>query len=319
MSINVEHLVKSYGPIKAVDDISFQISQGEVFGMLGPNGAGKTTTVEIIERLRQADSGRVTVLGLDVTKATNKIKQRIGIQVQSPALLPLLKVEEILDTFAGLYHHSLPVNDLLELLALQESRKILVKNLSGGQQQRLSVAMALVNDPEIAFLDVYERQVEWYLTTFIIPDDYQQRILEAHRKVTAAYDETEDKRRGLEASLARLKDQHRWGHIGQEEYLKEYRETELQLRQLSPVTSSEDNLKRLADFLANVAEAWREANQEQRNKLARVLFEQIWIEDSRVIEVKPRDELKTFFQLSFEEHLEKSIWRPRKVDGSRHI
>jgi ABC-2 type transport system ATP-binding protein len=153
MSINVEHLVKSYGPIKAVDDISFQISQGEVFGMLGPNGAGKTTTVEIIEGLRQADSGRVTVLGLDVTKATNKIKQRIGIQLQSPALLPLLKVEEILDTFAGLYHHSLPVNDLLELLALQESRKILVKNLSGGQQQRLSVAMALVNDPEIAFLD----------------------------------------------------------------------------------------------------------------------------------------------------------------------
>jgi ABC-2 type transport system ATP-binding protein len=153
MSINVEHLVKSYGPIRAVDDISFQVSRGEVFGMLGPNGAGKTTTVEIIEGLRWADSGRVSVLGIDVTKDPDKIKQRIGIQLQSPSLLPLLRVEEILDTFAGFYHHSSPVDYLLELLALQESRKILVKNLSGGQQQRLSVAMALVNDPEIAFLD----------------------------------------------------------------------------------------------------------------------------------------------------------------------
>lgn len=153
------------------------------------------------------------------------------------------------------------------------------------------------------FLDVYERQVEWYLTTFIIPDDYQQRILEAHRKVTAAYDETEDKRRGLEASLARLKDQYRWGHIGQEEYLKEYRETELQLRQLTPVTSSEDNLKRLADFLANVAEAWREANQEQRNKLARVLFEEIRLDNGgKIVVVKPKIELEPFFRLSFECH-----------------
>jgi ABC-2 type transport system ATP-binding protein len=153
MAINVEHLVKSYGPIMAVDDISFQVSRGEVFGMLGPNGAGKTTTAEIIEGLRPMDSGQVTVLGIDVTKTPSKIKQRIGIQLQSPSLMPLLKVEEIIDTFAGLYHHSVPVNELLELLALQESRKILVKNLSGGQQQRLSVAMALVNDPELAFLD----------------------------------------------------------------------------------------------------------------------------------------------------------------------
>ncbi len=153
MAINLERLVKCYGSLRAVDDLSFQVSQGEVFGMLGPNGAGKTTTVEIIEGLRQADSGKVSVLGMDIIKNSNEIKQKIGIQLQSPSLLPLLKVEEILDTFAGLYRHSLPVNDLLELLALQESRKVLVKNLSGGQQQRLSVAMALVNDPEIAFLD----------------------------------------------------------------------------------------------------------------------------------------------------------------------
>jgi ABC-2 type transport system ATP-binding protein len=151
--IEVGHLVKHYGSIKAVDDITFQVSQGEIFGMLGPNGAGKTTTVEIIEGLRQADSGHVSVMGLDIAKVPSKIKQRIGIQLQAPSLLPLLRVEEILDTFAGFYQHHLPVEEVLELLSLRESRKVLVKNLSGGQQQRLSVAMAFVNDPEIAFLD----------------------------------------------------------------------------------------------------------------------------------------------------------------------
>ncbi len=153
MVIEVEHLVKHYGPIKAVNDISFQVKPGETFGMLGPNGAGKTTTVEIIEGLRSADSGRVSVLGLDIAKVPARIKQRIGIQLQAPSLLPLVTVQEILDLFAGFYEHSLPVDDVLELLALKDSRKVLVKNLSGGQQQRLSVAMALINDPDIAFLD----------------------------------------------------------------------------------------------------------------------------------------------------------------------
>lgn len=153
MVIEVEHLVKHYGPIKAVDDISFQVMPGEAFGMLGPNGAGKTTTVEIIEGLRSADSGRVSVLGLDIAKVPARIKQRIGIQLQAPSLLPLVTVQEILNLFAGFYEHSLPVDDVLELLALKDSRKVLVKNLSGGQQQRLSVAMALINDPDIAFLD----------------------------------------------------------------------------------------------------------------------------------------------------------------------
>jgi len=151
--IEVEHLVKHYDTIKAVDDISFQVAEADIFGMLGPNGAGKTTTVEIIEGLRPADSGHVSLMGLDITRTPQKIKQRIGIQLQAPSLLPLLKVEEILDTFAGFYHHHLPVADVLELLSLQESRKVLVKNLSGGQLQRLSVAMSLINDPEIAFLD----------------------------------------------------------------------------------------------------------------------------------------------------------------------
>jgi len=151
--IDVQHLVKHYGPIKAVDDISFQVTRGEVFGMLGPNGAGKTTTIEIIEGLRVADSGQVSVMGLDISKAPSKIKQKIGIQLQAPTLLPLLRVEEILDTFAGLYQRHLPIDDVLKLLFLTESRRVLVKNLSGGQQQRLSVALSLINDPEITFLD----------------------------------------------------------------------------------------------------------------------------------------------------------------------
>ena len=153
MVIEVEHLVKSYGPVRAVDGISFHVEPGEVFGMLGPNGAGKTTTVEIIEGLREADSGRVLVMGMDVSRVPAQIKQKIGVQLQAPSLLPLLRVEEMLDTFGGFYQSSLPVGDILELLSLRESRKVLVKNLSGGQQQRLSVALALVNDPEIAFLD----------------------------------------------------------------------------------------------------------------------------------------------------------------------
>ncbi len=153
MVIEVLNLVKHYGTIKAVDGISFHVEQGEVFGMLGPNGAGKTTTVEIIEGLRTADSGRVTVLGLDVAKVPARIKQKIGVQLQAPSLMPSLTVDELLDTFAGFYKRSLPIGDVVELLALTESRKVLVKNLSGGQQQRLSVALALINDPEVAFLD----------------------------------------------------------------------------------------------------------------------------------------------------------------------
>jgi len=151
--IEVKNLVKTYGPITAVNDISFSIRQSEVFGMLGPNGAGKTTTVEILEGLRSADSGQISVLGMDVAKTSDKIKQKIGIQLQAPSLLPLLKVDEILDTFAGLYRHSLPIDQVLSIVSLEESRHVLVKNLSGGQQQRLSVAMALVNDPELVFLD----------------------------------------------------------------------------------------------------------------------------------------------------------------------
>ncbi|MBE0479923.1 MAG: ABC transporter ATP-binding protein [Dehalococcoidia bacterium] len=151
--VAVENLIKCYGEVRAVDDISFRVMRGEVFGMLGPNGAGKTTTVEIIEGLRTADSGNVSVLGLDVSRVPAKIKQRIGVQLQAPSLLPLLSVQEMLGLFGRFYRTRLQIDHLLELLSLTESRKTLVRNLSGGQQQRLSVALALVNDPDIAFLD----------------------------------------------------------------------------------------------------------------------------------------------------------------------
>ena len=153
MIIEVENLRKSYGTVKAVNGLSFQVAAGEIFGMLGPNGAGKTTTVEIIEGLRPADLGRVSVLGMDVARVPAKVKERIGVQLQAPSLLPLLTVQEILSLFGSFYRKSLPIDEAIGLLALEESRRVLVKNLSGGQQQRLSVALALINDPDITFLD----------------------------------------------------------------------------------------------------------------------------------------------------------------------
>jgi ABC-2 type transport system ATP-binding protein len=151
--IGVTNLVKSYGTVKAVNQISFEVAQGEVFGMLGPNGAGKTTTVEIVEGLRPADSGSATVLGMDVSKATRAVKERIGVQPQSPALFPSLTVREMINFFRSLYQKSVPTSQIVELASLQESQNVLFRNLSGGQQQRLSVSLAFVNDPEIIFLD----------------------------------------------------------------------------------------------------------------------------------------------------------------------
>ena len=151
--IEVNTLVKAYGNIKAVNQVSFDVVQGEVFGMLGPNGAGKTTTVEIIEGMRTADSGTVKVLGMDISKQTRAIKERIGVQSQDPALFPTMKVHEIVNFFRSLYKKSIPASEIIELVALKESQNVLFNNLSGGQQQRLSVALAFVNDPDIIFLD----------------------------------------------------------------------------------------------------------------------------------------------------------------------
>jgi ABC-2 type transport system ATP-binding protein len=151
--VEVKDLFKSYGEVKAVSGISFNISKGEIFGMLGPNGAGKSTTVEIIEGLRSPDSGSVNVLGMDISKDTRNVKELIGVQSQSPALFPDLKVKEIIDFFRSLYKKSVPTSEIVGVASLQESQNVLFRNLSGGQQQRLSVAVAFVNDPEMIILD----------------------------------------------------------------------------------------------------------------------------------------------------------------------
>ncbi len=151
--IRVEDVRKAYGDVQAVDGVSFEVRRGEIFGLLGPNGAGKTTTVEMLEGLRRPDSGTLHVLGVDAARHPERIKPRIGVQLQTAALFPNLTVEELIELFASFYPRALPTSQLVEALDLAEKRAARVKTLSGGQQQRLSVALALVNDPEIVFLD----------------------------------------------------------------------------------------------------------------------------------------------------------------------
>ncbi len=151
--ITVDGLTKRYGPLVAVDGISFAVHPGETFGMLGPNGAGKTTTLEMIEGLRQPDAGRMTFMGLDAVRERGKVQQRIGVQLQSQALWPELTVEETLKVFQSLFNKRAPVEKLLERFSLTEKRNARVKGLSGGQRQRLSIATALVNNPDLVFLD----------------------------------------------------------------------------------------------------------------------------------------------------------------------
>ena len=151
--IRVEGLRKMYGDLAAVDGISFEVHKGEVFGLLGPNGAGKTTTVEVLEGLRKPDGGTVSVLGIDVVSDPNQLKPRIGVSLQNAALYPKLTVVELLDLFGTFYPKSRPSDELIGLMDLGEKRKSRTQELSGGQQQRLSVALALVGDPELVFLD----------------------------------------------------------------------------------------------------------------------------------------------------------------------
>ena len=151
--IRVSDLRKRYGDVKAVDGVTFEVGKGEVFGMLGPNGAGKTTTIETLEGLREPDSGKVEVFGLDVTRHAPSIKQRIGVQLQSVSLYPRLTVTELLDLFGSFFNHHLPTKQLIDALDLGERAGARSMDLSGGQQQRLSIALALVNDPELIFLD----------------------------------------------------------------------------------------------------------------------------------------------------------------------
>jgi ABC-2 type transport system ATP-binding protein len=151
--IRVRGLVKRYGELVAVDGIDFEVASGEIFGLLGPNGAGKTTTVEILEGLRTPDAGETTVLGLDVAKDASAIKPRIGVSLQTAALYPKLTVVELIDLFRSFYTTSRPTAELVDALELGERRHARTSELSGGQRQRLAVALALVNDPELVFLD----------------------------------------------------------------------------------------------------------------------------------------------------------------------
>jgi ABC-2 type transport system ATP-binding protein len=151
--IRVRGLVKRYDDVTAVDGIDFDVAPGEVFGLLGPNGAGKTTTVEILEGLREPDAGQAIVLGVDVATGAASLKPRIGVSLQTASLYPKLTVVEVIDLFRSFYETPRPTEELIELLELGERRNARTKDLSGGQRQRLSVALALVNDPELVFLD----------------------------------------------------------------------------------------------------------------------------------------------------------------------
>src|SRR5215475_3541330 len=153
-AISVRGLRKSYGPVTAVDDVSFDVEPGEFFGILGPNGAGKTTTLEMMEGLRQPDSGTLSVLGLPPWPRNPALLPRIGVQLQASSFFERLTVREQIGTFASLY--GVPArraDEMLSVVGLDESASVRTEKLSGGQAQRLSIACALVHDPELVFLD----------------------------------------------------------------------------------------------------------------------------------------------------------------------
>jgi ABC-2 type transport system ATP-binding protein len=152
-AVRIESIRKSYGSLVAVSDVSFEVANGEIFGVVGPNGAGKTTTIECIEGIRRADEGRIAVLGLDPARQERELRQRIGVQLQQSALPPRLKVWEALDLYSTFYDRTVDWRGLLERLGLEEKRNAAFAKLSGGQKQRLFIALALVNDPELIFLD----------------------------------------------------------------------------------------------------------------------------------------------------------------------
>jgi ABC-2 type transport system ATP-binding protein len=151
--IEVEGLKKSYGTLPAVKGIDFEVRAGEVFGLLGPNGAGKTTTIEILEGLRARSAGRVAVLGYDPETQASEVKDRVGVCLQSTRLQEKMKVREAMELFASFYTRTVDTAKLLDRLQLREKRDAMYGKLSGGQKQRLALALALLNDPQVLFLD----------------------------------------------------------------------------------------------------------------------------------------------------------------------
>jgi len=151
--IEVQHLHKRYGKTVAVDDISFAVEQGEIFGILGPNGAGKSTTVECIEGLRAPDRGQITVLGLDPQRDRAELTQRLGVQLQDSQLPDQLRVAEALELYSAFYRTPADWRELMDVLGLAGKANTRFGKLSGGQKQRLSIALALVGSPQVAVLD----------------------------------------------------------------------------------------------------------------------------------------------------------------------
>ncbi len=161
-AVTVTNLVKRYGSFVAVEDVSFSIEEGEIFGIIGPNGAGKTTTVECISGLRAADSGSISVYGLSPQRDRDKIREFVGVQLQESALPARLKVREALELFASFYADPLDPLEVLKSLGIEHIQRAAFKNLSGGEKQRVSIALALIGNPKIAILDE--------LTTGLDPD-----------------------------------------------------------------------------------------------------------------------------------------------------
>jgi ABC-2 type transport system ATP-binding protein len=152
-AVQVVAIRKTYGSTVALDDVSFAVEPGEIFGLIGPNGAGKTTTMECVEGLRTPDRGTITVLGLDPRRASRALQERIGVQLQEAHLQKRIKVREAVDLWASLYRKPLEANRLIDQLGLGDKRNAWFMTLSGGQKQRLFIALALINDPELVFLD----------------------------------------------------------------------------------------------------------------------------------------------------------------------
>jgi len=151
--ITVSAIRKTYGRTVAIDDISFDVNLGEIFGLIGPNGAGKTTTMECVEGLRVPDRGSISVLGLDPVREVYALQDRIGVQLQQAQLQKRIKVREAVNLWISLYRRPVDGNRLLDQLGLGEKRNAWFMTLSGGQKQRLFIALALINDPEVVFLD----------------------------------------------------------------------------------------------------------------------------------------------------------------------
>jgi ABC-2 type transport system ATP-binding protein len=153
LAIDIKGLKKYYGDVKAVDSIDLQVEEGEIYGILGPNGAGKTTTMEMVETLRRPDSGEISVLGIDALRDPAAIKKIIGVQLQTTVFFERLKVGETLDYFRTFYPRTMDLEALVELVELTDKSGAMVDDLSGGQHKRLSIALALINDPRVVFLD----------------------------------------------------------------------------------------------------------------------------------------------------------------------